>query len=121
MNDEEAEGSCPNKKKAVILAWSHIRQNVEKVFTFTAQNTNVINLGNTKIKGQLTSGDRWKGWIEEGCPSVLICHSKKRGDSTQSGRTKTRGSNMLVKSTNGGLSLSLEIYGQEQWDDRRSR
>lgn len=54
MNDEEAEGSCPNKKKAVILAWNHIRQNVEKVFVVTVQNTNVINLENTKINGQMT-------------------------------------------------------------------
>lgn len=54
MNDEEAEGSCPNKKKAMILAWSHIRQNVEKVFMVTVQNTNVINLENTKINGQMT-------------------------------------------------------------------
>lgn len=54
MNDEEAEGSCPNKKKVMILVWSHIRQNVKKAFVVTVQNTNVINLENTKIKGQMT-------------------------------------------------------------------
>lgn len=54
INDEEAEGSCPNKKKVMILAWSHIRQNVEKAFVVTIQNTNVINLENTEIEGQMT-------------------------------------------------------------------
>ena len=40
-------------KKDMILAWSPIRPSVEKVFTVTGQNATVINLENSKIKGQL--------------------------------------------------------------------
>ena len=52
MDDQEAEGRCPSKK-AMILARSNIRLSMEKVFTVTGQNATVINLENSKIKGQL--------------------------------------------------------------------
>lgn len=51
MDDQEAEGSCP-RKRAMILAGSHIRLTVENVFTVPGQNATVINLENSKIKGQ---------------------------------------------------------------------
>lgn len=98
IDDQGAEGSCPSKK-AMILVWNHIRQSVEKVLIATGQNANGINLENTKIKGQLTWDDRWKGWKEEGTSSVLICHSQKKGDSPHSDRTKNRDSHILIKFT----------------------
>lgn len=77
MDDQEAEGSCPSKR-AMILARSRISQSVEKVFTVTGQNANMVNLGNTNTKGQLTWDDRWKGWKEEGSSRIFIYHSKER-------------------------------------------
>ena len=72
----ETEGSCPNKK-AMILAWSHIKLNMGKVFMAIGQNASMISLENNQ-KWVPGMRGRWKGWKEEGSSGITTSHSEKR-------------------------------------------